>query len=132
MPAMSAGLSTQHFHSWAQSFFGHAACFTSKDLKEDEAPTSRAHGKASPGVHDHALTHVSKEEHQHCTHQKAEDHAMAEARLDLIRKNINHNLKILHERDSPGFGPEACGIQSLICTNGIRRDLAQRRVGSKA
>ena len=38
---------------------------------------------------------------------------MAEARLDLIRKNINHSLKTLHERDSPGFSPEACGIQSL-------------------
>ena len=46
-------------------FLGHAACFTSKDLKEDEAPTSRAHGEASPGVDDHGLTHVSKEEHQH-------------------------------------------------------------------
>ena len=36
-------------------FLGHAACFTSKDLKEDEAPTSRAHGEASPGVDDHGL-----------------------------------------------------------------------------
>ena len=81
---------------------------TSKDLKEDEASTSRAHGEASQGVDDHGLTHVSKEEHQHCAHQKAEEHAMAEARPDLIRKNIK------------------------LCTNGIRRALAQRRVGSKA
>ena len=47
-------------------FLGHAACFTSKDLKEDEAPTSRAHGEASPGVDDHVLIHVSKEETQNC------------------------------------------------------------------
>merc|ERR1712100_516197 len=63
------------FHGRTQVVLGNIACFTSKDLKEDEAPASHAHSEANPGIDDHGLTQVSKEEHQHSAAQEAEEHA---------------------------------------------------------
>jgi hypothetical protein len=88
------------FHGGTQIILGDIACLTSKDLKEDEAPATHAHSEANPGIDDHGLTKVSKEEHQHSADQKAEEQARAEVGRHSLQdqEELNH---LQRDRQTP-------------------------------